>query len=128
MICGGGGGIMESVCKGAKKRDGTTIGILPGSNKSQANSFVDIAIPTDLGPKRNFLVASSGDCIIAIGGRWGTLNEISFGFIIGKPIILIDKCGGVVEMLIKSSFLENDIFICRKFHIYFQREHRQGFI
>ena len=42
VICGGLGGVMEAVCKGAKASSGLTIGILPGENPADANPFVDI--------------------------------------------------------------------------------------
>ncbi|HDO19280.1 MAG TPA: TIGR00725 family protein, partial [Thermoplasmatales archaeon] len=76
LICGGRGGVMEAACRGAKENSGITVGILPFS-KEEANPYVDIAIETGLGNVRNFLVVKSADAIIAICGRWGTLNEIS---------------------------------------------------
>ena len=108
VICGGRGGIMEAVSKGVKKKNGKIIGILPGENIDDANKYINIAIPTALGNRRNSLVVAAGQCMIALGGGWGTLNEISFGIIIGKPVILIRDTGGVVDMLIKSDFLEKN--------------------
>ena len=106
VICGGKGGVMEAVCKGAKSKGGRTLGILPGYNTLEANQYVDIAIPTGLGHQRNYLVVEAGHCIIAIGGGWGTLNEISYGFITHKPVVLVKGSGGVVDMLLKSPILE----------------------
>lgn len=106
LVCGGRGGIMKAACKGCKEENGTTIGILPDSKK-EANEFVDIALPTGIGHKRNFLVVSSGDAVIAIGGRWGTLNEISFAMIFKKPIILIRGTGGCVDEIIQKNLMQN---------------------
>jgi uncharacterized protein (TIGR00725 family) len=106
LLCGGRGGIMEAACKGAKKEHGLTIGILPYS-KDEANNFIDIAIPTTIGNIRNFLVANSGDVVIAIGGRWGTLNEITFSMIYKKPLILIKGTGGCVDKIINGSIMQN---------------------
>jgi len=106
LACGGHDGIMKAACKGAKKEKGVTLGIMPHS-KDEANEFVDIAIPTNLGNIRNFLVVNSGDAVIAIGGRWGTLNEISHAMISGKKVILIRGTGGVVDDIIKNSLLQN---------------------
>jgi uncharacterized protein (TIGR00725 family) len=106
LICGGRGGIMKAACKGCKEGNGTTIGILPES-KDEANEFVDIAISTGIGHKRNFLVVSSGDVIIAIGGRWGTLNEISYAMIFQKPLVLIRGTGGCVDKIVKSNFMQD---------------------
>ena len=106
LVCGGHGGIMEAACKGAKEENGITLGIMPYS-KDEANEFVDIAIPTNLGNIRNFLVVNSGDAVIAIGGRWGTLNEISFAMISGKKVILIRGTGGVVDDIIKNNLMQD---------------------
>lgn len=106
LLCGGRGGIMEAACKGAKEEHGITIGILPYS-KEEANKYIDIAIPTTIGNIRNFLVANSGDVVIAIGGRWGTLNEISFSMIYNKPLILIKGTGGCVDEIITGYIMQN---------------------
>lgn len=90
IVCGGRGGVMRAVCKGAKKRDGTTIGILPPSSKKEANKFVDHAILTGLGMVRNSLVVMNGDIVIAIDGGYGTLSEICFAHKYGKKILGIN--------------------------------------
>lgn len=106
VVCGGHGGIMEAVCRGAKKENGITVGILPES-KHEANKYIDIAIPTLLGNIRNVLVASAGDAVIAIGGRWGTLNEISYAMIAGKKLILMKGTGGCVDKIINGNIMQN---------------------
>jgi uncharacterized protein (TIGR00725 family) len=77
LICGGRGGVMEAACKGAKEKNGITVGILPKS-KEEVNKYVDIPIISGLGNRRNSIIVYTSDVIIAIAGRWGTLNEISF--------------------------------------------------
>lgn len=106
LICGGRGGIMQSACKGAKEGGGITIGILPFS-KEEANPYVDVAIESGLGHFRNYIIISSADAVIAICGRWGTLNEISTSIILGKPTILVKGTGGVVDEIIENKILEN---------------------
>ena len=106
LVCGGRGGVMNAACKGAKDENGITIGILPES-KDEANEFVDIALPTGIGHKRNFLVISSGDAVVAIGGRWGTLNEISFAMIFEKPLVLIKGTGGSVDEVISGNLMQD---------------------
>jgi len=105
IVCGGHGGIMESACRGAKSENGITVGIMP-FEKDEANKYIDIAIPTNIGNVRNFLVSRTGDVTIAIGGRWGTLSEISFRMITGKPLILIKGTGGCVDELIKGNIMQ----------------------
>lgn len=87
VVCGGLGGVMEAVCKGAKKAGGRTLGILPGTNHREANPFVDIPIVTGLGEARNSIVVRSGRAVIAIGGEYGTLSEIAFALKFGIPVI-----------------------------------------
>ena len=78
---------MEAACRGARAAGGTTIGILPGSDRSAANPFVDVAIATGLGEARNALVARAGDAMIAIGGGYGTLSEIALALKAGKRVV-----------------------------------------
>jgi len=106
LVCGGLGGVMRAACKGAKKENGITIGILPNT-KEEANEYIDIAIPTNIGNVRNFIVANTGDTVIAIGGRWGTLNEISFRMISEKPLVLIKGTGGCVDKIINSNIMQD---------------------
>jgi len=87
LICGGLGGVMAEAAKGAKENGGLTIGILPGEDPGSANPFIDITLPTGLGFARNVLVAYSGDAIIAVSGRLGTLSEISYALLKKKPVI-----------------------------------------
>ncbi len=106
LVCGGRGGVMEAACKGVREENGITVGILP-QTKEEANEFIDIAIPTGIGHKRDFLVVSAGEAVIAIGGRWGTLNEISFAMIFGKPLILIQGTGGCVDEIISGNLMQH---------------------
>ena len=76
LVCGGLGGVMESACKGAKESGGTTVGIIPQEEFSYANEFCDIVLCTGIGYARDFIVASSADGIIAVGGGGGTLIEM----------------------------------------------------
>jgi uncharacterized protein (TIGR00725 family) len=87
LICGGLSGVMEAASQGAKEAGGLTVGILPGNNPDQANSYIDIPIATNMGYSRNSLVALNSDVLIAIDGKYGTLSEIAFGCIYRKKII-----------------------------------------
>jgi len=90
LICGGGLGVMEAACKGAKKQGGLTVGILPSSDGKEANKYLDVKIPTGLGYARNVLVVRASDAVIAISGEYGTLSEIAFAFNEEKLIVGID--------------------------------------
>jgi uncharacterized protein (TIGR00725 family) len=87
LVCGGLGGVMEAACRGARSRGGTTVGLLPGSDRAAANGWVQIAIPTGLGEGRNALVVRSADALVAVGGGWGTLSEIALALKAGRSVI-----------------------------------------
>lgn len=87
LVCGGRGGAMEAACRGARSQDGTTVGILPGADRSEANPFVSVAIPTGLGELRNGLVVRAADAVIAVSGEYGTLSEVAFALKTGKPVV-----------------------------------------
>ncbi|HEY3094183.1 MAG TPA: TIGR00725 family protein [Nitrososphaera sp.] len=98
LVCGGLGGVMESACRGAKENGGTTIGIIPQEEFSYANQYCDIVVCTGIGYARDFIVASSADGIIAVGGGIGTLIELGVGYMAKKVIVAIAGSGGVAEM------------------------------
>jgi uncharacterized protein (TIGR00725 family) len=91
LVCGGLGGVMEAVCRGAVGGDGETIGILPGDDARAANPYVDTAIATGIGHARNALVVMNGDAVIAIGGSGGTLSELGFSAVYDRPIASLDS-------------------------------------
>ena len=87
LVCGGLGGVMEAACRGAKAAGGTTVGILPGDDRSQANAHVDVALATGLGEGRNALIVRAVDALVAVGGEYGTLSEIALALKTGKPVV-----------------------------------------
>ncbi|MCH7904315.1 MAG: TIGR00725 family protein [Armatimonadetes bacterium] len=87
VVSGGLGGVMEAACKGCKQAGGTTVGILPGSDRNEANQWVDIRVPTGMEEARNALVAKAGEAMIAVGGEYGTLSEIAFALKLGKTVV-----------------------------------------
>ncbi len=87
VVCGGLGGVMEAACRGASERGGTTLGLLPGVDRSEANPYLEVAVPTGLGEARNTLVVRAADAVIAVAGEFGTLSEIAFALKVGKPVV-----------------------------------------
>ncbi|HEY3050345.1 MAG TPA: TIGR00725 family protein [Gaiellaceae bacterium] len=90
VVTGGRGEVMAAAARGAKAAGGTTIGILPGARRADANEWIDHAVATGLGHMRNFAVAASGDAVIAVGGKWGTLSEIAFAKLLGRPVVILE--------------------------------------
>lgn len=125
LVCGGLTGVMEYACKGAYEAGGITVGILPGNDKHSANQYVKIPIATGMGLARNYIIINTADVLIAIDGRYGTLNEISAALNLGKRVVAINswKLGNAGDIdnslffevktpedaidLIKSNFIRN---------------------
>ena len=87
LVCGGLGGVMLAACRGAKKYNGLTIGILPGASAQAKNKYVDIPIVTAMSHARNAIIVRTADVLIAVSGRFGTLSEIALARAIHKPVI-----------------------------------------
>jgi uncharacterized protein (TIGR00725 family) len=87
VVCGGLTGVMEAVCRGARREGGLTIGIIPSDNKDDANPFVQIPIVTGMGMGRNVMLVKTADAVIAVGGEFGTLSEIAHALNLGKKVI-----------------------------------------
>lgn len=121
LICGGLHGVMEAACKGAATEagqgSGRIIGILPGTQKSDANPYVDIIIPTGIGYARNMIIACSSDAVIAISGGCGTLSEVSMAWQYEKPIIVIKNLPGITGDMIGKSLESGPLDNRRKHRI-----------
>lgn len=78
---------MEASARGAKRKGGLTIGILPGSEHCEANPFIDVRVVTGLGHARNVVVVRSSHALIALPGEYGTLSEIALALKIGVPVV-----------------------------------------
>jgi hypothetical protein len=87
VMCGGKGGVMEAVCRGAKAAGGLTVGVLPDSDWRGANDFVDLPIATGLSEARNAVIAKAAVALIAVGGSYGTLTEVAYGLHFGKTVL-----------------------------------------
>lgn len=87
VVTGGRGGVMAAASRGAVESGGTTVGILPGSSRTEANEWLTVAIPTGLGELRNGLVVRAADAVVAVGGAYGTLSEIALALKDGVPVI-----------------------------------------
>jgi uncharacterized protein (TIGR00725 family) len=114
VVCGGLGGVMEAVCRGARSQGGMTIGILPGSDGSEANGYVDIAIPTGMGEMRNALIVRAADAVIAISGGFGTLSEIGFALKLGKRVVGLStwdlsRAGDVPDAVLTATSAEEAV-------------------
>lgn len=103
IVCGGVFGFMEAVCKGAHSYPeytyGTTVGILDGNDKSAANEYVDVVIPTGLGWARNQLIVNAADVVVAVAGGAGTLSEVAYAWQADKPVVCYTEFDGWAQRL-----------------------------
>lgn len=90
VVTGGLGEVMAAAHRGAKSAGGTTIAILPGERHEVANEWADHVVVTGLGHARNLAVAASGEAVIAVGGQWGTVAEMAFARILGRPVVALE--------------------------------------
>ena len=91
VITGGRGGVMAAACRGAQAAGGVTVGILPGLDRSAANEWVALALPTGLGELRNGLIVRAADAVVAVGGAYGTLSEIALALAAGTAVVGVDS-------------------------------------
>ena len=89
VVTGGLGEVMAAAARGAKSAGGTTIGILPTETREGVNAWIDHVVVTGIGHARNLAVVASGDAVIAVGGRYGTLAEIGFALTLGRPVVVL---------------------------------------
>lgn len=92
VLCGGrDAGVMNAVCRGARERGGTTVGVLPtAGGSSGVSEWVEIAIFTGMGQARNNINVLSSDAVVACGkGGAGTASEIALAIKAGKPLVLL---------------------------------------
>jgi uncharacterized protein (TIGR00725 family) len=90
VVTGGLGEVMAAAQRGAKSAGGTTIAILPGESKNDANPWADHVVVTGIGHARNLAVAASGDAVVAIGGSYGTIAEMAFAMRLGRRVVALE--------------------------------------
>lgn len=87
LVTGGRRGVAEAASRGAAEAGGTVVGVLPGRDRSEANPWVGVAVPTGLGETRNALVVMGADAVVALPGAYGTLSEIAHALLAGTPVV-----------------------------------------
>lgn len=87
VVCGGLGGVMAAACRGVAAAGGTSVGLLPGTDRADANPWLSLALPTGLGEGRNACLVAAADAVVAVGGGFGTLSEIALALRAGVPVV-----------------------------------------
>jgi uncharacterized protein (TIGR00725 family) len=105
---------MEAACEGAHEGGGLTVGILPGTQRLDANAHVDVALPTGIGEARNALVVGAADAVVAVGGEFGTLSEIALALATGVPVVGLGtwelaRAGKQTDAIVRASTPEKAV-------------------
>lgn len=103
VVTGGLDEVMAAAHRGAKAAGGTTIAILPGETRGDANPWADHVVVTGVGHARNLAVAATGDALIAVGGSHGTVAEIAFALRLGRPVVALAGAPEVAGALAATS-------------------------
>lgn len=107
VVCGGLGGVMEAVARGAHVARGDVagppvVGILPGYDVTGGNRYLDLVVPTGMGHARNVLVAAAGEVVICVGGAMGAMSEMAIARKIGRPVLALAGSGGAAKVMTKA--------------------------
>ncbi|HLG68382.1 MAG TPA: TIGR00725 family protein [Acidimicrobiales bacterium] len=89
VVCGGLGGVMAAAAQGAHQEGGVVVGLLPGTDRSEGNEHLSVAVATGLGELRNGVIVRSADAVVAVGGSWGTLSEVALAVRTGVPVVAL---------------------------------------
>jgi|ETNmetMinimDraft_2_1059921.scaffolds.fasta_scaffold65836_1 uncharacterized protein (TIGR00725 family) len=105
LVTGGCLGYPFAAVKGALAEKGKTIAISPAKDKKEHVDVYGFPLEqseiayTGLGiPGRNKEVVLNGDVVIAVGGSFGTLNELTTVMYEKKPLGVLIGSGGVADV------------------------------
>jgi uncharacterized protein (TIGR00725 family) len=82
-------GVMDAALRGARRRNGLTIGVLPGTTAAHASPHAEVRIVTGMGEARNLVNVLSSDVVCVCGMSAGTASEVALALKVGRPTILI---------------------------------------
>lgn len=89
-LCGGRAvGVMAGVARGASSAGGVALGLLPGTDRSDAAPELTAALPTGLGEARDAVLVTAAEAVICCGLSRGTTAELALALRAGKPTALV---------------------------------------
>lgn len=109
-------GVQNEGLKGAKSKNGLTIGIMPFNEPDKFSEYVDIPIITNMRSGRNYINTLSSNLIIACGIDAGTISEISLSLVQtnNKKVILVGAPQEANELFIKLS--KDNVFVAKDYN------------
>jgi len=101
VVTGGKSGIMLAAAKGARAKNGTTVGVVKGPSRFTSNSYTDIEIISGMMADGldELLLVLMCDALIVLGGGAGTMQELALAYRNNKPIVVIQGTGGWAERI-----------------------------
>ncbi|WP_448515908.1 TIGR00725 family protein [Pseudothermotoga sp.] len=110
IVCGGRDGVMELISQGARRANGTVIGVLPQGEEGNTYLTIRIKTPFD-NVTRSLVLIQTSDVVISIGGEIGTAIEVLIAYARAKPVILFEGTGGwtdrFAQVLIEGRYLDS---------------------
>lgn len=102
LITGGRGGVMAAASRGARQARGDApvppiVALLPGADRTAANPWADLVLPTALGDARNAVLVTAAQVVLVVGGGPGTLSEVGLARKAGRPVVVVQGTGGVAD-------------------------------
>mgnify|MGYP002638804346 FL=1 len=95
--------LSTSAARGAKRKNGTTIGVTYGKGKDiwdkEGNTDIIISCGLERGGGREFVLVNSCDAVIAVSGGSGTLTELAIAYQSDLPMVVIKNTGGWSDKL-----------------------------
>jgi uncharacterized protein (TIGR00725 family) len=109
VVTGGRRGVAEAASRGAVLAGGTTVGILPGRTRAEANPYVRVPVPTGLGETRNALVVMDADAVIALPGAYGTLSEVAHALLAGTRVVSLGDAAWAIPGTLPAATPEDAV-------------------
>jgi len=99
VVSGCGSPATRVAAERAVAADGLVVSIIPPDTMPPADWPATVVIPCGMGDARNLLMALAGDACIVIGGRAGTISEVSLAWLHKRPLLPLVGCGGWSDTL-----------------------------
>ena len=94
VISGCGSPATRIAAERAVSAGGLVLSIIPPDEMPSADWPATMVIPSGIGDARNLLMALAGDACLVIGGRAGTISEVSLAWLNKRPLLPLVGHGG----------------------------------
>lgn len=94
VVSGCGSPATRAAAERAVSGGGLVLSIIPPDEMPPADWPATVVVPSGIGDARNLLMALSGDACLVIGGRAGTISEVSLAWLHKRPLLPLVGHGG----------------------------------